>query len=139
VDRRTALVLLVGKGLHGASDLTEHLRRRNCECFLAASCEEASRLMDARPFSLVLSESVMPDCAASCLIPLLVRSGASMFLHVAVEDGCWWVPAVREGQPCLGAPALRPREFAEALEQLLRRARGAEPAARTAPASSQAA
>ncbi len=139
MDGPTAFVLLVGKGLHGASDLTEYLHQRNRECYFASSCEEARLLMNGRRFSLVLSENVLPDCGASCLIQSLARSGASMFLHVAVEGGCWWVPAVREGQPCLGAPALRPREFAEALEHLLRQPRRAEPVAKTASATPQAA
>jgi len=42
------------------------------------------------------------------------------FLCLPVENGCFWLPAIDGGQTRLGLPALRPREFASALQELVR-------------------
>jgi hypothetical protein len=38
-----------------------------------------------------------------------------------VENSCLWLPAIDGGKECLGLPALRPAEFASALEEMSRR------------------
>src|SRR5271154_5439931 len=32
-------------------------------------------------------------------------SNSTVFYSCPIEDGCWWLPLVRCGQKCLGAPA----------------------------------
>jgi len=39
------------------------------------------------------------------LIALLAGSRVSMFHRVPVEEGCWWLPVLRNGHNCLGAAA----------------------------------
>jgi len=48
------------------------------------------------------------------------ESDCSGFFFFPVEDGGWWVPLVRHGQKCLGAPAARRSEFLGLLDELLR-------------------
>ncbi|HVB55360.1 MAG TPA: hypothetical protein VNE63_02875 [Candidatus Acidoferrales bacterium] len=54
--------------------------------------------------------------SAFSLIFLLDRSNITLFYFHAVEDGCWWLPALRHGQKCFGSSALRPSEFVAALD-----------------------
>jgi hypothetical protein len=42
------------------------------------------------------------------------------FLCLLVENGCFWLPAIDGGKECLGWHALRPSEFASALEEMAR-------------------
>jgi hypothetical protein len=41
-------------------------------------------------------------------------------LCLPVETSCFWLPAIDAGRDCLGSPALRPSEFARALEEMTR-------------------
>jgi len=47
----------------------------------------------------------------------MTGSPTSLFFCLAVQDSYWWLPAVTQGTECLGAPALRPAEFARAPEE----------------------
>jgi len=40
-----------------------------------------------------------------------------------VEVGYWWVPILRLGEECFGAAVLRPSEFANALDEVLKEIR----------------
>jgi hypothetical protein len=42
------------------------------------------------------------------------------FLCLSVENGWFWLPAIDGGHECFGLPALRPSEFANALEEMAR-------------------
>jgi hypothetical protein len=57
------------------------------------------------------------------MIALLGRSNCHVFYAYPVENGCWWLPLMSGGQECLGAPALRPREFVGVLDQTLKEIR----------------
>jgi hypothetical protein len=50
---------------------------------------------------------------------LLSGSRTTLFYALPVENGCWWVPILRVGEECFGVPALRPTEFAGALDEVL--------------------
>jgi len=45
------------------------------------------------------------------LIAVLASSHVSMFHRVPVEEGCWWLPVLRNGHNYLGAAAFRESEF----------------------------
>jgi hypothetical protein len=49
----------------------------------------------------------------------LAGSQATLFLSKQVEGGCVWLPLLERGKSCIGAPMLRPYNFAEALENVL--------------------
>lgn len=84
---------------------------------MATSSAEAVRLFAGHGFDLVPCTDWMQGI--NTLIATLVGSPASLFCCHPVEDSCWWLPAVRHGEKCLGAPALRPSEFAYALDGIV--------------------
>jgi hypothetical protein len=109
-------VLLVGRGAKGSLSLLHHLEKRGCKCEVVTSSSEAARLFVDRAFDLVLCTDLVERFDS--LIASLIGSRTTLFLCHPVEDGCWWLPAVRHGEKCLGAPALRLAEFGFALEGL---------------------
>jgi DNA-binding NtrC family response regulator len=127
--------LLAGENLSRSSCLVSSLQEMGVECISVASCGEAQALLETQAFDLVLSELCPPDGCAARLIQCLIGSSATMFYLFPVEDSCWWLPAVKQGQPCFGSPALRPHAFTEVLNTILHcispaHARAEEPARR---------
>lgn len=110
-------VLLVGKSAKGCSLLLEHLENDGCECRMATSSPEAARLSAEHSFDLVLCTGPMEGINA--LIASLIGSPTTLFRCYPVEDNCWWLSAVRRGEDCMSAPALRPSEFAVVLDRLV--------------------
>ncbi len=45
------------------------------------------------------------------MMATLEGSSVTMFHMLPVEESCWWLPVLRYGENCLGAPAFRSREF----------------------------
>lgn len=113
-------VLLVGESAKGSSFLSQQLERHGCHCWFARSIQEALSLVDLHEFHLVLSTSPLQQ--TNPILPLLRHSDCSVFYSLPVEDGCWWLPLVRNGSKCLGAPALRPSEFIGLLDEIVKQA-----------------
>ena len=131
---RELAVLLVGESATGFSHIMERLRTGGCQCRFARSYEEAHQMLAGESFDLVLTVLPLRDNAIASLADALAQGRASVFYCQRVEDTSWWLPILREGRPCFGAPALRPSEFAGALDVIVAeiRARGsseAEPGA----------
>lgn len=57
------------------------------------------------------------------LMTLLAGFPVNMFHLLPVEEGCWWLPVLRNGAHCLGMPALRTKEFNRALAVMIREIR----------------
>ena len=121
-------VLLVGQNWHSARALSERLYRWGFRCYLASDMRAAMDLLSARPVDLVLSNTHLPDGTGFGLLEALAGLPVTVFLCLPVEDSCFWLPAIDGGKDCLGLPALRPAEFASALEEMVRRL-AAEPSA----------
>ena len=121
MSQEAVRVLLLGECARGSSNLLWHLGQRGCRCWFAASAEEAVALFHEYKFHLILSTS--PVHQATQMVSLLGRSNCSVFYAYPVEQGCWWLPLMNRGQKCFGAPALRPSEFADVLDQELERIR----------------
>ena len=111
--------LLIGETPQGSSYLAKRLQERGCECEFAVTYQEACSLLKAQDFDLVLSPMRLRDGSLFSLIALLDGSGITLFYSHAVEDGCWWLPALRQGQNCFGSSALRPSEFVAALDEAI--------------------
>jgi DNA-binding NtrC family response regulator len=109
-------VLLVGENPQGCSCLAQGLQERGCYCEFAASYPEICSLLRVQHFDLVLSPMRLRDASLFPLIDLLDGSGVTLFFSHAVEQGCWWLPALRRGERCFGSSALRPSEFVTALD-----------------------
>lgn len=119
MDINGLTVLLVGKGARSAPVLEKHLLKRGCVIFFATSKTEASELLQRRRFDLVLSEFILSDGTAYQLMTPLLGTDTTMFVSNAVEDGCWWMTAVFNGQDCSGEPGMRPAQFTRRLDQIL--------------------
>jgi hypothetical protein len=100
------------------------------------SYEEARHLIVTEAFELVLSVIPPRENAISTLAELLAGTQASVFYAHPVEDSCWWLPALRNGLQCLGAPALRPGEVTSLLDQLVEEIRERRASLREPRASS---
>jgi hypothetical protein len=111
--------LLIGESPQGSSNLAKRLQARGCECDFAVSSQEASSMLRAERFDLVLSPMRLRDGSLFSLINLLNGSGITLFFSYVVEDGCWWLPALRHGQNCFGSSALRPSQFIAALDEAI--------------------
>ena len=118
MSQECAKVLLLGESEEGWSYLAWHLEHQGCDCWLAKSTEHALSLLDRQKFQLVLTTRPLP--LANRIIERLEELNCSVFYRYPVGDGCWWLPAVDHGKECLGATALRPREFVSALDQIVR-------------------
>ncbi len=112
-------VLLVGKGARNSPVLQNHLEKRGCNVCFATSQEEAIELFHLRRFDMVLSEFTLADGTAYQLIPPLLGTNTTMFFSNAVEDGCWWMTAVFDGQNLSADPGMRPGQFTRRLDQIL--------------------
>jgi len=110
-------VLLLGASAKGISFLLQRLEKRGCDCYMATSTSEAARLSVEHVFDLVLCTGHAEGIDA--FAASLIGSPTSLFRCYPVEDGCWWLPAVRRGERCPGAPALRPSDFASALDRIV--------------------
>ena len=112
-------VLLVGKGARNSPVLQNYLEKRGCNLSFATSQEEALELFHLRRFDVVLSEFMLADGPAYPLIRPLLGTNTTMFFSNAVEDGCWWMTAVFDGQDLSADPGMRPAEFTCRLDQIL--------------------
>ena len=117
MDTATVRVLLVGESQTGFSSLLQRLQKSGCQCHFVASCFDGARLVAHASFDLILCSGQMNGFQV--LSNAARGSSASLFRYLLVEDGCWWVPAVLRGEQSAGAPALRPSEFARALDALV--------------------
>ena len=117
VDAGTAKVLLVGESEASFSSLLPCLCRSGWQCHVVTSSLEGVRLLAKGSFDLVLCSVELSG--AQWLIATILGSSVSLFRYLPVENGCWWIPTVLRGKRCMGALALRPNEFAKALETLV--------------------
>ncbi len=112
-------VLVVEDGCDSSGALTQRLEDAGSVCCRARSIAQARSLLAGEMFDLVLSSMRLPDGSARLLIPSLIDSEASLFCAQALDDGCWWLPAVYRGRNCWGmANPMRSEEFAFLLEEL---------------------
>lgn len=116
-------VLLVAESPQGCSYLAQRLQERGCHCEVAASYPETCSLLRIQHFDLVLSPMRLRDKSLFPLIDLLDGSAVTLFFSHAVEQGCWWLPALHHGERCFGSAALRPSEFVTALDDAIEKLR----------------
>jgi DNA-binding NtrC family response regulator len=112
-------VLLVGNAARKASILDDYLLKRGCDLCFASSQKDALELLRRRRFDLVLSEFMLSDGTAYQLMPLLRGTDTTMFFSNAVEDGCWWMKAIYEGEDHSEDPGMRPGQFRLLLDEIL--------------------
>jgi hypothetical protein len=115
--------LLVGESILGASFLVNRLWQRGCRCQFATSYEELRAVLKEKDIDLVLCPTRLHGRNLLPLIDLLDGSNVSLFYAQSVEEGCWWLPALRKGHKCFGSCAVRPSEFIPVLDEVIDEAR----------------
>jgi hypothetical protein len=125
---KTPKILLIAGSPMGISFLATRLKKWACEIHFASSCKEANAFVSNQRFDLVLSELRMWDRSCDPLAASLVGSNATLVYSYPVETGCWWLPAVRNGQSCWGSLAMRPSEFIGFLDEILKEIRSRQTA-----------
>ena len=116
---RILKALLIGENPRGSSYLATRLQGHGCECGFATSYQEACASLRSQVFEVVLSPMRLRGVTVFPLIDLLEGSEVTLFYSQAVEQSCWWLPALRHGQNCFGSSALRPSEFVAALDEAI--------------------
>jgi hypothetical protein len=122
-DTNMIRVLLVGDGPQSFLVHQKHLERSGCECEFAESERIAWEMIGQRHFDLVLSQYPSRGTSSPSLGLLLSGSATTLFYALRVEVGYWWVPVLRLGEECFGAPVVRPNGFARALDEVLKEIR----------------
>lgn len=112
-------VLLVADSPQMFSLSQRQLERKGCRCHFATSQRALEELLNQRQFDIVLTVHRIEGSSTDWLGAALLGSRATLFYALPVEVGCWWVPVLRVGTDCLGAPALRPREFSDLLNEIV--------------------
>jgi hypothetical protein len=111
-------VLLVGQSFQTSKTLTDRLRLWGFRCHFASNLRTAQHLLSSVRVDVVLSNAHLSDGTGFRLLSVLAGRPVTAFLCVQVEKSCFWLPAIDGGKECLGLPALRPVEFASALEEM---------------------
>jgi hypothetical protein len=114
-------VLLVGENAKGFSFLRQRLENGGCRCLFASGGSEAEQVARENQLDVVLCVGRVRGIEA--LVATLIGSPGSLYWSRVVDDGCLWLPAVLHGVKCLGAPAMRTSEFANALDGIIGEAR----------------
>ena len=117
-------VLLVGDGPQAFSTFPGYLERKGCRCHFAKSRQKLEELLNQKQFDIVLTMPRIEGSSTDWLVASLWGSRSTLFCVVRVEVSCWWVPLLRVGVECFGAPALRPRDFSDALNGIVAEIRG---------------
>jgi hypothetical protein len=112
-------VLLVGSSPEVFSSCRRRLEASGCHCEFAECEREVWNVLQQRRFDTVLSVHRGLSARTESLGALLSGSRTTLFYALPVENGCWWVPILKVGEECFGASALRPTEFANALDEVL--------------------
>jgi hypothetical protein len=119
MSTRVLKALLIAEGLQTPSCLARRLEGQGCWCSFARSYREACSSLGNQDFDLVLSPLRLRGVSLFPLVDLLEGSKVTLFYSHPVEQGCWWLPALRRGQKCLGSAAFRPREFVSVLDEVI--------------------
>jgi hypothetical protein len=114
-------VLLVGESFQSPNRITNRLPRWGFRCYFAANMLTARELLRSVRVDVVLSDMHLSDGTGVGLMAVLTGLAVTAFLCLPVETSCFWLPAIDAGKKCLGLPAMRPAEFARALEGMAQR------------------
>jgi hypothetical protein len=120
IARACLAVLLVGRSGSWSSRARMPLEHFGSELSFAAPQVVTPKFVRNGAYNLLLLDSTVPPAQRRLLAAKLAGSEVSIFYSFPVEDDCWWVPALRRGQDCHGAPAFRRKEFPFELERILR-------------------
>ena len=113
-------VLLVGRNGSWGTSVIKSLEKFGAELFFVAPEAISAEFVSQNAFHLILLDSTVPAEQRRRLASDLDGSSVSIFYTFPVENGCWWLPTLRNGRDCHGTPAFRRNEFPCELERILR-------------------
>ena len=94
------------------------LQKMGCECHFAESNQELKNLLRHTKLDIVLSLNTHHRLFQ--MMSLFAGLPINMFHLLPVEEGGWWLPVLRVGQDCLGAHAVRTKEFSKVLTVMVK-------------------
>jgi DNA-binding NtrC family response regulator len=109
-------VLLVGQRWFDDQTLAIELRRSGFRCDFASNLKDARRMLKSNRVDLVLCKAILPDGTGVGLAKTLEGHPVSAFIMLELDDGHLWMPAIDNGQDCIGRVALSPDKFIRLLE-----------------------
>jgi len=112
-------ILLVGRNGSWGKSILRSLEKLGAELSFHVPQSLTSEYVKNAGYELVLLDSTVTPEQRRRLASGLIGSNASIFYTFPVENGCWWLPMLRHGQDCHGAPAFRRSEFPLELERIL--------------------
>jgi hypothetical protein len=112
-------VLLVGRNAAWGPAIVKCLTKFGSELSFAAPRVAASKYLKDCGFDLILLDTTVSREERRQIESELIGSTASVYYTFPVENGCWWLPTVRRGEQCHGAPAFRRHEFPFELARIL--------------------
>ena len=113
-------VLLVGRNGSWGSAVLKSLEKCGCEFSFEAPQNVTPEFARSGAYDLILLDSTVSQEQRRELTSGLLGSQTSIFYTFPVENGCWWLPTLRRGHDCHGAPAFRRNEFPLEVERILR-------------------
>jgi DNA-binding NtrC family response regulator len=123
-------VLLVCQQWSDDQTLAIELRRSGFRCDFASNLKDARRMLKSVRVDLVLCKAILTDGTGFGLAKTLEGHPVSAFIMLELDDGHLWMPAIDNGQDCIGRVALSPDKFIRLLEDFadpLRHFTSAEP------------
>jgi hypothetical protein len=112
-------ILLVGRSGSWGTSVLRSLEKFGTELFFATPETVTQDFVRKSACNLILLDSTVSPEQRRQLASELIGSSISIFYTFPVENGCWWLPTLRHGQDCHGAPAFRRNEFPYELERIL--------------------
>ena len=109
-------VLLIGDTMRGAHRLQRHLEQKRCQLRWVKSVDRAISCDVLQSVDLVLCGA---NLGVSRLVEAAKKSSVYLLCFLQVEDGGWWLPAVRNGDNCLGSAAIGSTKFQAFLDLVL--------------------
>jgi hypothetical protein len=111
-------VLLVGRSGSWGTPVLKSLEKLGSEISHATPQDVTLDYVIRGRYDLILLDSTVPPEQRKALSAGLIGSCASIFYTFPVENGCWWLPSLRCGEDCHGAPAFRRGEITSELERI---------------------
>jgi hypothetical protein len=114
-------VLLVGRNGAWGSSVLQSLEKFGCELSLVPPETVTADYVRENEHAVILLDSTVSPEQRRMLTAELTGSRATIFYTFPVENGCWWLPALKYGENCHGSAAFRRKEFPQELERILSR------------------
>jgi hypothetical protein len=112
-------VLLVGRSGSWGTPALKSLEKFGAQSVIVSPQTATPEYVMEKRFAIILLDSTVSRDVRKRLASGLAGTSVSIFYTFPVENGCWWLPTLRRGRECHGAPAFRRNEFSVELERML--------------------